>query len=130
MDKPEALGAIWPKGEEKVADRERDAVTKGNCLLIENPAPFSHNLSHNRAADARFCSASSSLLRSHGGERMLCWKGLHIAALFITERVLCRGAVISVCDRLDSGMLADSRNLAHHISLPSSCQTGARHTFT
>lgn len=45
MDKREALGAVWPKGEEQVADREGDAVTKGNCLFIENPAPF-HTIFH------------------------------------------------------------------------------------
>lgn len=61
-------------------------MTKGNGLFIESPAPFSHS----RAADARFCSASSSLLRSQAGESVLCREGLHIAALLITERVVCR----------------------------------------
>lgn len=82
MDKLEALGAVWPKGEEKVADRQGDAVTKGNCLFIGNPAPFSHNLSHNRAADARFCSASSGLTRR---ENALLQRTAHSGFVYHSE---------------------------------------------
>lgn len=65
------------------------------------------------------CSVSSSLLRSPGGERILCPKGPpHSGFVFITERVLCRGVVISLCDRLDNGVLADSRDPGYRISLP------------
>lgn len=63
---------LRPKGEEKVDDREEDAVIKVNFLVIENPGPFSHNC----AAEAGLCSVSSSLRGSHGGERILSWEGL------------------------------------------------------
>lgn len=91
-------------------------MMKVNCLIIENPGPFSRN----RAADARslFCLLIPPQV-SRKRERILCWEGLpHRQLCFITEGVLCEGVVISVCDRQDNGMLADSRNLRYHISLP------------